>query len=96
MENTGVPAVAANAVLVQSGKLPVEPVEVKGYDFNQGVDYHALLQTFRTSGFQATNFGMAVEEINRMVSVLEPLIPRRNVGYHCLHLSVCLSVCLTG
>lgn len=62
-----VPKVAAEAVLVASGELPVEPVVVKGYDFNQGIDYHALLQTYRTSGFQATNFGMAVEEINKMV-----------------------------
>ena len=33
---SGVPEVAQEAVLVQSGELPVEPVEVKGYDFNQG------------------------------------------------------------
>ena len=67
MANQEVPSIAANAVLVQSGKLPVEPVEVKGYDLNQGVDYHALLKSFRTSGFQATNFGKAVEEIDKMV-----------------------------
>ena len=62
-----VPAVAHEAVLVQSGQLPVEPVKVIGYDFNKGVDYHAILQSYRTSGFQATNFGRAVEEINKMV-----------------------------
>ena len=66
MQNS-VPEVAQEAVLVQSGQLPVEPVEVKGYDFNQGIDHHKLLQSFRTSGFQATNFGLAVEEINKMV-----------------------------
>ena len=42
--------------------------QVKGYDFNQGVDYHALLQSYKYSGFQATNFGLAVEEINKMIS----------------------------
>ena len=42
--------------------------KVKGYDFNQGVDYHALLQSYKYSGFQATNFGLAVEEINKMIS----------------------------
>ena len=41
---------------------------MKGYDFNQGVDYHALLQSYKYSGFQATNFGLAVEEINKMIS----------------------------
>ncbi len=40
-----------------------------GYDFNTGVDHHALLESFRRSGFQATNFGLAVEEIKKMVSV---------------------------
>ena len=66
MQNS-VPEVAQEAVLVQSGQLPVEPVEVKGYDFNEGINHHKLLQSFRTSGFQATNFGLAVEEINKMV-----------------------------
>ena len=33
---SGVPEVAQEAVLVQSGELPVEPVEVKGYDFKPG------------------------------------------------------------
>ena len=64
-----VPALAAKAVLVPSGELPVEKVKVQGYDFNKGVDYHELLSTFKTSGFQATNFGLAVDEINRMVRI---------------------------
>jgi deoxyhypusine synthase len=38
-----------------------------GYDFNLGVNHHTLLQSYRTSGFQATNFGLAVEQINQMV-----------------------------
>jgi len=61
------PNIAQEAVLVASGELPVEPVEVKGYDFNEGVDYGHLLKSFITTGFQATNFALAVNEINRMV-----------------------------
>nr|CAD7417512.1 unnamed protein product [Timema poppensis] len=38
------------------------------YDWNRGVNYSKLLETFRYSGFQATNFGLAVEEINKMWS----------------------------
>jgi deoxyhypusine synthase len=38
-----------------------------GYDWNKGVSYEALLETYRFCGFQATNFGLAVEEINKMV-----------------------------
>jgi deoxyhypusine synthase len=48
--------------------------EIKGYDFNKGLDYEALLDAYRTTGFQATNFSKAINEINRMIkSKLEPL-----------------------
>lgn len=43
---------------------------VDGYDFNKGINYHALLQSFKTTGFQATNFGMAVDQINQMVVLI--------------------------
>ena len=42
--------------------------DAAGYDFNQGVDHDKLLDSFLTTGFQATNFGKAVEEVRRMVS----------------------------
>ena len=76
-----VPSVAAEAVLVQSKELPVEPVEVKGYDFNEGINYHKLLQSFRTSGFQATNFGMAVEEINKMVTCIDDCLKANSFNH---------------
>lgn len=41
--------------------------EVKGYDWSEGINYENLLKTYKTSGFQSTNFGLAVEEINRMI-----------------------------
>lgn len=48
--------------------------KVKGYDFNTAppieqpcLDYDALLLSFLTSGFQATNFGLAVKQIEAMV-----------------------------
>ena len=63
-----VPAIAAQAVLGPSGKMPCKEVKVEGYNFENGVDYHALLSTYKTSGFQATNFGLAVDRINEMVN----------------------------
>ena len=42
---------------------------VRGYDFNKGVDYHQMFQSFVRTGFQATNVGKSIEEINRMVSI---------------------------
>ena len=41
-----------------------------GYDFNKGVDHNGLLNSYLTSGFQATSFGNAVEEIKKMVRIV--------------------------
>lgn len=41
--------------------------EIRGYDLNKGLDYEKILQSYISTGFQATNFGKAVEEINRMI-----------------------------
>ncbi|XP_077892896.1 deoxyhypusine synthase isoform X3 [Ictidomys tridecemlineatus] len=64
------PAAALAAVLKHSSALPPESSQVRGYDFNRGLDYHALLEAFSTTGFQATNFGRAVQQVNAMVDVL--------------------------
>ncbi|KAH3760885.1 deoxyhypusine synthase [Pelomyxa schiedti] len=40
---------------------------VRGYDFNKGLDYDALFASMKFSGFQATNLGLAIEEINKML-----------------------------
>ena len=58
---------ASQAVLFSSTPMPEGSVPVRGYDFSGGVNYQALLATYKTSGFQATNFGLAVEEIKKMV-----------------------------
>ncbi|XP_049890612.1 deoxyhypusine synthase-like [Epinephelus moara] len=51
---------------------PTDPIPkgaptVQGYDFNQGIDHHALLQSFLNTGYQASHFGRAVMEINNMI-----------------------------
>lgn len=75
MSNVNVPEIATDAVLVRSEQMPSDAKIVKGYDFNTGVDHHALLQSFLHSGFQATNFGLAVEQINAMISKREEPLP---------------------
>jgi len=60
-----IPAIAADAVLAKSEKLTSDTIS--GYDWGKGVDYEALLDSYVRTGFQATNFGMAVAEINRML-----------------------------
>ncbi|XP_075228957.1 deoxyhypusine synthase [Lycorma delicatula] len=71
-----VPEKAKEAVLVESIMLPSETPVVKGYDWNNGIDYEALLDTYKYSGFQATNFGLAVDEINRMLTCREMTLPK--------------------
>ncbi|MEK6829187.1 MAG: deoxyhypusine synthase [Nanoarchaeota archaeon] len=52
-------------VLRQSGE--TEGISVKGYDFNKGIDYDKILDSYFSTGFQATHFAKAVELINRMI-----------------------------
>lgn len=64
------PQIAKDAVLVASSKMPDDTPQVQGYDWNNGINYERLLDSYVNSGFQATNFGKAVNEINKMVSLL--------------------------
>lgn len=64
-----VPSIAAEAVLVKSTEIPEGTPVVQGYQWTDGpVDYNQLLNSYLNSGFQATNFGNAVEEVKKMVS----------------------------
>ncbi len=61
------PDVALQAAFKSSIRLPDDTPTVKGYDFAGGVDYDMILQSMSTTGFQASNFGRAVDQINKMV-----------------------------
>uniref|UniRef100_A0A8C5PQF4 deoxyhypusine synthase n=1 Tax=Leptobrachium leishanense TaxID=445787 RepID=A0A8C5PQF4_9ANUR len=63
----GVPCDAKGAVMMASDSLPEGTPQVKGYDFNNGIDYNQLLQSYLYTGFQATSFGQAVREVNNMI-----------------------------
>lgn len=67
-DKSALPEILQTAVLGESEDMPPGSVPVRGYDFNKGVDMEALLQSFATTGFQATNFGLAVQEVNRMIA----------------------------
>lgn len=66
-QQTTEPQIAKDAVLVSSSKMPDDTPKVQGYDWNNGINYDQLLGSYINSGFQATNFGKAVNEINKMV-----------------------------
>ena len=62
------PSGAFETVLAKSQDMPPDAIPVKGFDFNKGLgDVHSLLSTYFTTGFQATHFGRAVKEIEKMV-----------------------------
>ena len=63
-----VPTSALDAVLLKSVEMPEGTPTVKGYDFEGALDLQALLDSMLTSGFQATQFGYAVEEVNKMLA----------------------------
>jgi deoxyhypusine synthase len=46
------PDLAKDAVLQDSAKMPEGTPVVKGYDWNNGINYDELLKTFKNSGFQ--------------------------------------------
>ena len=66
-----VTSTAHEAVLIQSIPVAEGTPTVCGYDFDafdeSGAQYSHLLRSLRFGGFQASNFGMAVDRINDMV-----------------------------
>ncbi|KAJ2160130.1 Deoxyhypusine synthase [Coemansia sp. RSA 552] len=65
-ENEKASAAAHAAVFARSEDVPEDAKQICGYDFENGVDYEALLSSYMHTGFQASSFGRAVEIINKM------------------------------
>lgn len=66
--SSGPPKIAFEAAMKPSTNATLKTETVSGYDFDQGVNYQALLETYKRTGFQATNFGLAIEEIKKMIN----------------------------
>ncbi|KAL5284653.1 DHPS family protein [Megaselia abdita] len=76
------PSIAKDAVLMTSEKIPDDTPTVKGYEWNNGIDYSELLKSFTISGFQSTNLGLAIEEINKMLDSREKPLPPDQEDIH--------------
>ena len=73
--NPHIPSVSASAVLGESASMPEGSTQCRGFDFNS-VDtsssnsgreiLDALLESFKSTGFQASNIGEAIEQIRLM------------------------------
>ncbi|VDK52898.1 unnamed protein product [Gongylonema pulchrum] len=64
-------ASAQSCVFKKSVPLPAGSIEIKGYDFNEGIDYDSLLNSYLSTGFQASHMAQAVQQINGMLSARE-------------------------
>jgi deoxyhypusine synthase len=45
----------------------VSGLDIKGYDFNNGINYDKILDSFLTTGFQATHLSKAITIIDKMI-----------------------------
>jgi deoxyhypusine synthase len=43
-------------------------IRIKGYDFNQGVNYEKIIDSFAYTGIQASNLSKAISIVNEMIS----------------------------
>jgi deoxyhypusine synthase len=49
------------------GSVEPEGVSIKGYEFNNGIDYEKILESYLSTGFQATHLAKAINIINKMI-----------------------------
>ncbi len=45
----------------------VEGIKIKGYDFNKGIDYENIIDSYSSTGFQASHLGIAINLIEKMI-----------------------------
>ncbi|MEK6817512.1 MAG: deoxyhypusine synthase [Nanoarchaeota archaeon] len=58
-------SIARKNILRKSEEL--QGISIRGYDFNKGINYEKLLDSFAQTGFQASHFSTAKEIINKMI-----------------------------
>ncbi|PWA35519.1 Deoxyhypusine synthase [Artemisia annua] len=65
---------ARSAIFKQSESLEGTCASIKGYDFNNGINYSELLKSLVSTGFQASNLGDAIDTVNQMVPTTNSLL----------------------
>ncbi|CAJ0605747.1 unnamed protein product [Cylicocyclus nassatus] len=63
--------IAQGAVLVKSCEVPKDAIPIRGYDFNEGIDFSKLMASYLSTGFQASHLGKAIQEVNAMLDARE-------------------------
>ncbi|MFH1365256.1 MAG: deoxyhypusine synthase [archaeon] len=64
-ENKNKEKIARNNVLRKSEE--AQGVKIEGYDFNKGVNYDKIIDSFASTGIQASNLSKAISIINEMI-----------------------------
>ncbi|KAM0682387.1 hypothetical protein MDAP_002225 [Mitosporidium daphniae] len=59
--------ISENILLTSKCILPDNPIEVNGYDFNDGLNWNAFFSSFQTMGFQASLFYEACKTVDEMI-----------------------------
>ena len=57
--------IARENTLKKSEEIP--GIKIEGYDFNKGIDYEKILDSYLSTGFQASHFAKAIEIIEKMI-----------------------------
>jgi deoxyhypusine synthase len=67
--NKGIPANVIENIYHTKGDIDLsDRIRVRGYDFNQGIDYEAIWKTMKSVGAQSTNLAHAMDIINEMIN----------------------------
>ena len=64
--NPHIPSVSASAVLGESASMPEGTPECHGHDFSESTLLNDIMDSMLTTGFQATNLGLAVDQIREL------------------------------
>ncbi|VDM69218.1 unnamed protein product, partial [Strongylus vulgaris] len=61
-------------------QVPKDAAEIRGYDFNGGIDFSKLMASYSSTGFQASHFGKAVKAVNAMLDEREDVEGNEKAG----------------
>lgn len=82
---SGLPSSAQAAVLQPSQfSATADSIEIRGEDFSGEVTLDSMMEKMIATGFQATNIGLAIAEINRMLAWRlcdRPILPDEQEEY---------------
>uniref|UniRef100_A0A0N5BFB9 deoxyhypusine synthase n=1 Tax=Strongyloides papillosus TaxID=174720 RepID=A0A0N5BFB9_STREA len=60
---------ARAAVLKEAKIFDHSKIKIEGYDFNKGINYEAILDSYISTGLQASHLGKAIEQIKEMIKI---------------------------